>query len=75
MDQPLAATLDRIGKFLNDQNISYRLIGGLAVGARAGSRATSNVNLIVDCEIEDAVKLLRPLKLAGFEPFLEKLSN
>jgi predicted nucleotidyltransferase len=71
----LLSTLDEITKFLTEQKIAHCLIGGLAVGARAASRATSDVDLMIDCEVEAAVDLLSPLKRAGFEPFFDEVEK
>ncbi len=71
MNQPIKTTIDEIVDFLNRQEIEHCIIGGLAVSARARPRITDDVDLIIDCEPEAAIKLLGPLGRANFLPFFD----
>ena len=71
MNQPIKTTLDEIVDFLNQQRINHCIIGGLAVSARARTRTTEDVDLIIDCQPEAAIKLLKPLEKANFLPFFD----
>jgi predicted nucleotidyltransferase len=71
VNQPIKTTLDEIVEFLNQHGIDHCVIGGLAVSARARTRATDDVDLIIDCEPEAAVELLKPLARANFHPFFD----
>jgi len=55
VNQPIKTTLDEIVDFLTHQGINHCVIGGLAFSARARTRTTDDVDLIIDCEPEAAV--------------------
>ena len=58
----LLSALTSISKILNDLNIKYCLIGGLAVGILAKPRATEDIDFLVLINNEEKTKLLEKLE-------------
>jgi hypothetical protein len=62
--------LDYIGIFkkLNERNIRYIVVGGIAVNLYGIPRMTYDIDLILDLEDSNLKRLLRLLKTWGFKP-------
>ena len=57
-----------IFKALNDANIKYVVVGGIATILHGYVRATSDIDLVVDLQVEEATKVMTVLTTAGFKP-------
>jgi hypothetical protein len=64
----LIATLKDIASFLNDQKIEYALIGGMAASVRGEPRSTLDVDIIINCDVERGLELIRLLDSSRFRP-------
>jgi predicted nucleotidyltransferase len=68
---PLNATLHDIAEFLKVQGIAFALIGGLAVAVRGEPRSTLDVDIIIDCDVEQGLQLVTQLNASKFRPLFE----
>lgn len=57
MNQQIEETLQRLIKMLDQQNLSFALIGGLAASVRGRVRVTEDIDVIVDCDVSRAVEI------------------
>lgn len=55
-------------KALNDANVQYIVVGGIATILHGYVRATSDVDLIVDLQVEETTKVINTLTELGFKP-------
>lgn len=56
---------------LETRRFRYALIGGLAASMRGRIRATEDLDLILRCDLDEALTLVESLNEAGFSPLLE----
>lgn len=66
--------IEVLAKFAREsatRNFRYALIGGLAASMRGRIRATEDLDLILLCDVEEALTLVSSLGEAGFSPLLE----
>ena len=68
MDKPLRTTLADAIRFLDQRQIPYALIGGLAASLQGEPRVTADVDAVIGTTVEDALKLLHNLEGSPFEP-------
>ena len=68
MDKPLQTTLADVIRFLDQRQISYALIGGLAASLHGEPRVTADVDVVIGAMVEDATSLLSDLEGSSFEP-------
>lgn len=59
------ATLSRVTAFLDDRNVPWALVGGLALSAYGGARSTLDLDLAVDGSVQD--EMIRFMESRGFE--------
>lgn len=59
---PLKLALTDLTQLLSESDISYAVIGGLAVSARGRVRVTEDVDVVVACDWDDATALLERVR-------------
>lgn len=55
-------------KALNEANVQYVVVGGIATILHGYVRATSDIDLVVDLHVKEATKVISVLTEAGFVP-------
>lgn len=55
-------------KALNDADVQYIVVGGIATILHGYVRATADIDLVVDLQVEEASKLITALTQEGFKP-------
>ena len=70
MDKPLQTTLADIIRFLNESQVSYAMIGGLAASLRGEPRVTANVDLVLGVDVDRALELVVKLQGTPFQPLI-----
>ena len=55
-------------KALNEANVRYVVVGGVATILHGYVRATTNIDLIVDLQVEEAERVIITLTDAGYKP-------
>ena len=55
-------------KALNEANVQYIVVGGIATILHGYVRATSDIDLVVDLQVEEATKVITVLTEAGYVP-------
>jgi len=55
-------------KSLNDAEVKYVVVGGIATILHGYVRATADVDLVVDLHVDEATKVIEVLSSAGFKP-------
>lgn len=58
MDKPLQTTLADVIRFLNESQVSYAMIGGLAASLRGEPRVTADVDLVLGVDVDRALELV-----------------
>jgi len=53
---------------LNEANVRYVTVGGVATILHGYVRATTDIDLIVDLQVEEAEKVIKTLSAAGYKP-------
>ncbi len=53
---------------LNEANVQYVVVGGIATILHGYVRATSDIDLVVDLQVEEATKVITVLTDAGYVP-------
>ena len=61
-------SLEIIFRALNDAQVQYLIVGGLAVNAYGYERFTKAVDLVIGLERENILQALRALQAIGFKP-------
>jgi len=57
-----------IFKLLNEANVRYVVVGGIATILHGYIRATADIDLVVDLQADEAIKVIDALSSAGFIP-------
>ncbi len=68
VNEPLRKTLIDAVSFLQQHQMPYAVIGGIAVSLRGEPRVTADVDLVIAADIGGAVQLLDALEQTSFEP-------
>jgi len=55
-------------KALNEANVQYVVVGGIATILHGYVRATSDIDLVVDLHVDEATKVIAVLTDAGYQP-------
>ena len=71
----LKQTLVDVSKLLRQNEIDFALIGGLAVTVRAEPRATMDVDLIINCDVQRCLTLVDELHGSEFQPLFEDVDD
>jgi len=61
-------SVEAIVKALNDAQVQYLIVGGIAVNAHGFLRFTNDVDLVIGLEPENLVRGLRTLEAIGYQP-------
>ena len=61
-------TIKSVFTSLNQHDVRYLLVGGLAVAAHGHSRATNDIDLVVALERENALNAIQSLAALGYKP-------
>jgi hypothetical protein len=64
------ATLEAIVGALNDENVRYLIVGGLAVAAHGYGRVTFDVDLVVQLQPENVNRAVDALETLGYRPLV-----
>ncbi len=56
---------------LSSQKLSYALIGGLAISVHGEPRATLDVDAVLNCDVQRALKLLEDITDSPFRPLFD----
>src|SRR4029077_8985317 len=62
------ADLEAILRALNDSNVRYLIVGGLAVVAHGYVRYTADVDMFLDLERENTLRAMKALEAIGYRP-------
>ena len=73
MDKTIQQTLSKICQLLDDGQIRHALVGGLAASIRGKTRATEDIDLVLDCDVEAALSFLNSLDSDSFGPFFPEV--
>lgn len=68
MDKPLQTTLGDAVRLLQQHQIPYALIGGLAASLQGEPRVTADIDIVIATGVEDALGLLSATRVSSFEP-------
>ncbi len=71
MKESLQNTLTRFAQELLKHGFRYALIGGLASSIRGRARATEDIDLILLCDVTEALALVASLHQTGFVPLID----
>ena len=62
------ADVEAILRALNDANVRYLIVGGLAVVAHGYVRYTADVDIVLDLERENTLRAMKALEAIGYRP-------
>ncbi len=68
MKNALQTTLIDIAGELECRHLQYALVGGLAASIRGRMRVTDDIDLVVLCDVDQALELIQSLKATDFTP-------
>jgi hypothetical protein len=68
MQDPLKQTLSEIANFLEQCEVPFAVIGGIAVAVRGESRFTADVDLVLGIDLDQARELLANVEESPFRP-------
>ena len=68
MEAGLQTTLADVARWLREEGIRFAVIGGIAATFRGEARFTSDVDVVVDVDLDEAVELLTRLPGSPFQP-------
>ena len=71
MNNQFDGAIARVAKLLKSRNLTFALIGGLASSIRGQLRVTADIDIVIDCEVPEAIAMLEQLDDATFRPFVE----
>ncbi len=72
MKNELQAALSDIVSELESNEIPYCLVGGLAASLRGRIRNTDDVELVIDTDVDGAIRFLHGLPSSHFRPFFSR---
>ena len=64
------ADVEAILRALNDADVRYLIVGGLAVVAHGYVRATVDIDIVLNLEEENALRAMNALKQIGYRPLV-----
>jgi predicted nucleotidyltransferase len=62
------ASLESIARTLNEAQVRYLIVGGLAVAAHGYGRATFDVDLVIQLEFDNVMRTMDALESVGYRP-------
>jgi Nucleotidyl transferase of unknown function (DUF2204) len=75
VNEPLQLTLVDAADFLQDHGVAYALIDGLAASLRGQARLTADVDLVMACDVSQALALVEALNASQFMPLFEGVAE
>ena len=75
MNEPLQTTLVDVVRFLQEERISFALIGGQATSLRGEERVTADIDIVLAADVERALSLLGKLPHSDFKPLFDDVSD
>ena len=75
MDEPLRTTLVDTVDYLESENVTYALIGGLAVSMRGQPRLTVDVDMVIRADVPRTLALVRGLESTSFKPMFDGVAD
>lgn len=64
------SSLESIVRVLNDANVRYLIVGGLAVAAHGYGRVTFDVDLVIQLQPDNVERAMRALESQGYRPLV-----
>jgi predicted nucleotidyltransferase len=64
------ADVEAIFRALNDADVRYLIVGGLAVVAHGYVRATVDIDIVLNLEKENALRAMKALDAIGYQPLV-----
>ena len=64
------ADVEAILRALNDADVRYLIVGGLAVVAHGYVRATVDIDIVLNLEKENALRAMKALDAIGYQPLV-----
>jgi predicted nucleotidyltransferase len=64
------ADVEAILRALNDAQVRYLIVGGLAVVAHGYVRYTADVDIVLDLETENVLRAMKALSAIGYRPLM-----
>jgi len=75
VNDPLQTTLADIVQFLEDEGMSYALIGGQATSLRGQERVTADIDMVLAADVAGALSLLPRLDDSPFRPLFDDVAD
>jgi hypothetical protein len=75
VNEPLRITLSDAANLLKTEHIPYALVGALAVSVRGQPRATSDVDMVIDADLDRALALAGALDATQFAPLFQDIAD
>ncbi len=75
MTNDLTKTLADLTTWLRSEQVSFAVIGGLAVGVRGEPRFTADVDVVVGLNLDDALLLVDRLSGSPFQPLFPEVAE
>ena len=69
------ATIEAIVSALNEADVRYLIVGGLAVAAHGYGRVTFNIDLVLQLQPDNVQRAIQALDLLGYKPFVPVKAN
>src|SRR5438034_1868205 len=64
------ADVEAILRALNDAEVRYLIVGGLAVAAHGYVRATVDIDIVLNLERENVIRAMNALEQIGYQPLV-----
>ena len=75
MNEPLQTTLVDIVRVLEEEGISFALIGGQATSLRGQERVTADIDLVIAVDVQRALTLMPKLSRGNFRPLFDDIAE
>jgi predicted nucleotidyltransferase len=75
MDDYFTTVIAAISRALERSGIEFALVGGLAASLQGRIRATEDVDLIIDADVEATLTFLRAMDPAEFQPWFPEVET
>jgi hypothetical protein len=69
------ATIEAIVSALNEADVRYLIVGGLAVAAHGYGRVTFDIDLVLQLQPDNVQRAIQALDLLGYKPFVPVKAN
>lgn len=75
MNEPLQTTLVDAVRFLQEEGVSFALIGGQATSLRGQERVTADIDMVIAADVEGALSLAAKLPRSAFKPLFDDVEE